>query len=389
VPAPRRSLKFGPRVVEALEERALMSMGVHAHPMLTAPHTSFTQTNLVSDIQGMAKTFDPNLVNPWGITHTPTSPWWVSDNNAGVSTLYNGAGQPFPTPPNKPLVVTIPSPSAPTGGTPTGVVANPNTITRPNEFLVDGPGTAAHFIFATEDGTVAAWNSGSSAVIKADNSSNPSAKKGAVYKGLALASTGGANFLYATNFRAGTIDVFDSSFHQVTLGSGAISGTFADNHIPHSYAPFGIATINGNLFVTYAKQNAAKHDDVAGPRRGFVDEFNPNGQLIQRVATRGTLNSPWGLAVAPSSFGQFSGDLLVGNFGDGRINAFQFPSGNSHEFQFAGQLSDSKGQPITIDGLWGLDVGNDATAGSSKTLYFSAGIDGEQHGLFGTLTASM
>jgi uncharacterized protein (TIGR03118 family) len=380
VPAPHRSPKFGPRVVEALEDRALMSMGVHAHQMLTPPPTSFTQTNLVSDIPGMAANTDRNLVNPWGITHTQTSPWWVADNNAGVSTLYNGN-----TGAKIPLTVTIPSPSAPTGGTPTGIVSNTSTT----DFLVNGAGTAAHFIFATEDGTIAAWNSGGSAVIKADNSSNPSAAKGAVYKGLALASNSGANYLYAANFRAGTIDVFDSSFHQVTLGSGAVSGTFADHHIPHSYAPFGIANINGNLFVTYAKQNAAKHDDVAGPRRGFVDEFDPSGHLIQRVATRGTLNSPWGLAVAPSSFGQFSGDLLIGNFGDGRINAFQFPSGNSHQFQFVGQLSNSQGQPITIDGLWGLGVGNGAMAGSSSTLFFSAGIDGEQHGLFGTLTASM
>jgi uncharacterized protein (TIGR03118 family) len=384
-PSTRRPPKFGPRVVEALEDRALMSMGIHgshamglhSHHKPSPPQTSFTQTNLVSDIPGMAPTTDSQLVNPWGITHTATSPWWVSDNNAGVSTLYNGTGA------KQGLVVTIPSPSSPKGGTPTGVVANTTT-----GFLVNGPGTAARFIFATEDGTIVAWNPTTSAVIKADNSASPTAAKGAVYKGLAMASAGGANYLYATNFRSGKVDVFDSSFNQVPLGSGAITGKFADKHIPHSFAPFGIATINGNLFVTYAKQDSAKHDDAAGPRRGFVDEFDPSGDLIQRVATKGTLDSPWGLAVAPSSFGQFSGDLLVGDFGDGRINAFQIPSGMSHKFQSAGQLSDSQGRPISIDGLWGLDVGNGSAAGSSSTLFFSAGIDDEQHGLFGTLTAT-
>ena len=380
---PRRARKFGLRAIEGLEDRALMSHGAHGHlaaAVVTAP-TTFVQTNLVSDQASVgAKVTDPDLVNPWGIVHTGGSPWWVSDNNSGLSTVYNGnTGAKITS-----LRVTIPSPTAATGGTPTGIVANTNS----SEFLVHGSGTSAHFIFATEDGTIAAWNAGTSAVIKADNSTNPSPKKGAVYKGLALASNNGADYLYATNFRAGTIDVFDSSFHQVTLGSGAFPGTFRDNHIPKSFAPFGIANIGGDLFVTYAKQDSAKHDDVAGLGRGFIDEFDPSGNLIQRVATKGTLNSPWGLAVAPKSFGTFAGDLLVGNFGDGHINAFTFPTAQSPGFQFAGQLSDPSGNPITIDGLWGLGVGNDGAAGPSTTLFFSAGPDGETHGLFGTLTPS-
>jgi len=365
-------------MVEVLEERALMSMGIHLHQKSVSHRTSFTQTNLVADVSGVAKTTDPKLVNAWGIAHTSTSPWWVSDNGTGVSTLYNGTGA------KQGLTVTIPTPSAATGGKPTGMVASSSTTA----FLVNGTGTPAHFIFATEDGTVAAWNSGTSAVIKVDNSTKPSATDGAVYKGLAMASVGGASYLYATNFRAGTVDVFDSSFHQVTPGSGAISGTFTDSGISHGYAPFGIQNINGNLFVTYAKQDSDKEDDASGPGRGVVDEFDPSGNLIQRVAAHGTLNSPWGLAVAPSSFGQFGGDLLVGNFGDGRINAFRFPSGNSHKFRFAGQLANSRRRPIKIDGLWGLGVGNDAMAGSSSTLFFAAGPGDESHGLFGTLTAS-
>ena len=381
-----RSVGHKPPVVEALEDRALMSMGGQASLSLDLDdrgtrgprQTSFVQTNLVSDLATLKPvTVDTNLVNPWGLAASPNGPWWVSDNNAGVSTLYDGN-----TAAKIPLTVTIPSPSAPAGGTPTGVVFNASTA----DFLVSGPGTAAHFIFATEDGTIAAWNSGSNAVIKVDDSSVPSATDGAVYKGLATGSIGAANYLYATNFRAGTVDVFDGSFHQVRLGSGAVSGGFTDRRIPRGFAPFGIANIGGDLFVTYAKQNTARHDDVAGRGLGFVDEFNTSGHLIRRVAERGALNSPWGLAVAPSGFGRFSGDLLVGDFGDGRVNAFR-PTGRGM-FRFDGQLRDPQRRPITIEGLWGLAVGNDGAAGPSGTLFFTAGTHGEKDGLFGTLTAS-
>jgi uncharacterized protein (TIGR03118 family) len=365
--APRRSKKFGPRSVEALEERALMSMGMQ---MMSPPHHAssaqfYKQTNLVSDVAGLATHTDPDLINPWGIAHSSSSPWWVNDNGTGLATLYDGSGV------KQGLKVTIPPPAgspAGTTSTPTGIVFNPSTT--------DFGG--AHFIFDTEDGTISAWTSGTSAVLEKDNSA-----KGAVYKGLALATVNGTGHLFATNFHDGTIEEYDNAFNRVTLPSGA----FTDHHIPHSFAPFGIANINGDLFVTYAKQNAAKHDDVAGPRRGFVDEFDTSGHLIQRVATRGTLNSPWGLAMAPSNFGQFSSDLLVGNFGDGRINAFK-PIGNG-KFQFVDQLRDSKGQPITIDGLWSLAFGNGGAAGPTNTLFFSAGINGEADGLFGSLTASM
>jgi uncharacterized protein (TIGR03118 family) len=358
----------------------VMTHDVHA---LVRHQTRFVQTNLVSDGAVPAASTDPNLVNPWGLVASPTSPWWVNDNGSGFSTLYTGTGTKLG------LEVTIPPPAgspAETTAAPTGIVFNGNT----SEFLVNGPGTAAHFIFATEDGTISAWNGGTSAVLKVDNSAVPSPGSGAVYKGLALANSGGADFLFASNFRAGTVDVFDSSFHQVTLASGA----FTDPRLPKGYAPFGIESITppgssqSLLFVTYAKQNAAKHDDVAGMGHGFVDVFDTSGHLLQRVASRGTLNSPWGLAVAPSNFGKFSGDLLVGNFGDGRINAFKFPQGRSHRFASAGQLAGMNGKPVKIDGLWGLAFGNGAGAGPTNTLFFTAGVNHEANGLFGTLTTA-
>jgi uncharacterized protein (TIGR03118 family) len=342
---------------------------------------SFTQTNLVTDDQSVlaslgfapAANVDPNLVNPWGIVASPSgSPFWVSDNGAGKSTLYNGSGTP------QSLVVTIPA-SANAGATspapPTGIVFNGSAT----DFLVNGTGTAAHFIFATEDGTIAAWNSGTTAVLKVDNADFTN---GPVYKGLALGNNGTGNFLYAANFRQGTIDVFDTTFKKVTLGSGGF-GTFADPTIPSGFAPFGIQNIGGQLYVSYAKQNAAKHDDVAGAGNGFVDLFDLSGHLLRRFASNGTLNSPWGLALAPSTFGPFAGALLVGNFGDGRINAFD-PKGGA----FLGQLTGANSLPITIDGLWGLSFGNNGNAGSANALFFTAGINGEANGLFGSLTAA-
>jgi uncharacterized protein (TIGR03118 family) len=369
--APRRAQKFGPRVVEALEERALMSMGGHVHGLKHNPHTSFSINNLVSNVPGIATTTDPSLKNAWGLVASATSPWWVSDNGTGVSTVYNGN-----TGAKVPLTVTIPpSPHEPAGSTaaPTGIVSN-SSMTA---FLVSGAGTAAHFIWATEDGTIAAWNAGPTAVLKVDKNTD-----GAVYKGLALASIGNSNFLYATNFNSGKIDVFDSTFAAHTFSTNQ----FTDPKLPRGYAPFGIANLDGMLFVTYAKQNAEKHDDVAGQGHGFVDKFDTSGNLIGRVAQRGQLNSPWGLAMAPSSFGQFAGDLLVGNFGDGRINAFK-PMSNG-KFRSDGQLRDARNKPITIHGLWALAVGNGSNAGPLTTLFFTAGPNGEQDGLFGTLTAS-
>jgi uncharacterized protein (TIGR03118 family) len=350
-----------------LESRALMSQ-VHA---LAAHHhgkSHLVQTNLVSDGNSASHT-DPKLVNPWGIADSSTSPFWLSDNGTGVSTLYNGSGTPSS------LVVTIPTPPGDANAAaPTGIVFNSTT-----DFVVSSGGKTgvSAFVFATEDGTISGWSpkvDGTHAILAVDNSSTS-----AVYKGLALASSTSGNRLYATNFRSGTVDVFDANFKPVALSSGA----FHDSHIPAGFAPFGITNLGGDLLVTFAKQDGAKHDDVPGKGNGFVDLFDPNGNLIARVAKRGTLNSPWGLVVAPSSFGTFAGDLLVGDFGDGRINAYHLVGNTA---KFVGQVTKPSGKPLHIDGLWGLEFGNGAMAGSTNTLFFTAGPDGEQHGLFGSLT---
>ena len=336
--------------------------------------SSFVQTNLVSDMPNMAQVQDPNLKNPWGISRGPTTPWWVSDNNAGVATAYDGKGTPSPA--GNPLKVNIPAPGATTGGTPTGNVFNGD----PNDFVVSDGKTSASslFIFATEDGAIAGWSpalSRTQAFIAVDNSDVPDSAAGAVYKGLAVASTEHGQQLYAANFRAGTVDVFNRAFKAVNL-----KDAFADSKIPDGFAPFGIRAIGDRIFVTYAMQNGARHDDVAGPGNGFVDVFNTEGKLLERLIQHGQLNSPWGLAVAPEGFGRFGGDLLVGNFGDGRINAYKIESGN-----FDGALSRPDGTPIVIDGLWGLGFGNGNNAGPEGILFFAAGINGEKDGLFGTI----
>jgi uncharacterized protein (TIGR03118 family) len=333
---------------------------------------SYLQTNLVSDISGVARFTDPNLVNPWGLAYTPTGAFWVSDNNSGLSTLYNGQGMP------QSLVVTITSPFPGQEGSPTGTIFNGGS-----DFVVsqNGKSGPAGFIFVTEDGTIDGWSpqvNVKQAVQVVNNSASPTAADGAVYKGLAMGTDpDGRTLLYVANFRAGTVDVFDDQFRPTGVG-----GNFTDPNIPSGYAPFDIANIGGNLYVTYAKQDAAKHDDVAGPGNGFVDVFSTNGKLLKRLISNGPLNSPWGLTMAPSNFGKFSNDLLVGNFGDGHINAFNPKTG-----AFIGALTDPLGNPIAIGGLWSLKFGNGGQAGPTNTLFFSAGIGDESHGLFGELQA--
>jgi uncharacterized protein (TIGR03118 family) len=389
--------------VENLEDRRLLA-------------TAFLQTNLVSDLPGVANILDPNLVNPWGISESSTSAFWISDNNSGVSTLYNGQGQPQPpgtNPPHKPLIVSIPTPGDPLGasGAPTGTVFN--TALGNGGFKVTNGTTSAPaiFLFATEDGTIVGWNpavnpvgsdptlAGTFGTLAVDKSTNPDGSPGAVYKGLAIATgTNGPIFkgddasttvIYAANFRSGKIDVFDTNFKQVDLPTGA----FTDPNLPKGYAPFNVQelTVGGvtKIYVTYAKQNADKHDDVGGQGNGFVDVFNLDGtpglaKGKMRLISRGPLDSPWGLVIAPSTanFGNFAGALLVGNFGNGFINAFNPTTG-----KFLGTLKDPDGEPIQIDGLWALQVGNGAGGGDANTIYFTAGLDHEQHGLFGSLSA--
>ena len=326
----------------------------------------YQQTNLVSDIAGVAKFTDSNLVNPWGLVHAPQSPWWVADNGTGVSTLYNGHGVKVP------LTVTIPPP----GGSPAGTTAAPTgtIFNGTSGFVVseNGKSGSALFIFATEDGTISGWNPNvdpTNAVLAVDRST---VGAGAVYKGLAIGSNANGTFLFATNFRFGTVEKFNSNFKLVK--------SFTDPNVPNGYAPFGIQSNGGNLlYVTFALQNAQKHDDVAGPGNGFVNVFDTNGHLLRRFASRGALNSPWGVTRASFAFGRFSGDILVGNFGDGEISAFD------SDGHFLGTLKDSENHPIVIDGLWTLTLGGGRTS-SSDTLYFTAGPNGETNGLFGTIT---
>jgi uncharacterized protein (TIGR03118 family) len=371
----------------------------------------YTQTNLVTDPNsGSSATFtDNNLKNPWGLARSTTSPWWVSDNNAGVSTLYDGTGV------ARSLVVTIPGPNGTvpcTGSnppancfmaTPTGVVFNgsPDFDLSPGD-----PKTAALFIFVTEDGTISAWNSavGSAAVLKVDNSANPTAANGAVYKGATIGEFQGKRYLYVTNFRAGKIEVYDANFNQVTLSGGEGDDrsereeAFDDERIPKGFAPFNVQNIGGSLFVTYAKQDAPRHDSVPGAGLGFVDLYSPSGKLLTRFEHGSWLNSPWGIVWTPRDFGEFSNDILVGNFGDGTIAAYNGFTGN-----FIGLMRDHNGAVLSIDGLWALAFGNSAAgcpstppigsnlpkcgaAGPYNSLFFTAGVNGEKDGLFGTLT---
>jgi len=342
----------------------------------------YTQNNLVSDGPSVpAECIDPNLVNAWGLDASATSPWWVSDNGTSKTSLYpvNTISPPLPAPPcpSSFLFFAVPGASGP--GAPTGLVANNGT-----GFVVTTTITAsARFILSSEDGTISVFNGSSLLAVPVNNSAS-----GAVYKGLAIAiGTATGDFLYATNFHASTVDVFNSTFTQVN--STLPLGAFTDPNIPAGYAPFGIQNLNGVIYVTYALQDAAKHDDVAGKGHGFVNAFDTGGTLLNRVASKGRLNSPWGLALAPPNFGLFSGDLLIGNQGDGKINAFDpgAQRGNG-EYENRGQLHSTDGPPLVIDRLWGLAFGHGAPAnGATNTLFFTAGPGGEMHGLFGTLMA--
>jgi uncharacterized protein (TIGR03118 family) len=318
---------------------------------------------LVSDSSTTpAASTDTSLVNGWGLSAGPTTPWWVSDNGTNESTLYSGSGAKVP------LTVSVP-------GGPSGTVFNGSA----SDFVISqgGKSGAARFLFATEGGTILGWTpavNGTAAAVGADRSS-----VGAVYKGLATLN----DRLYATDFHNGRVDVFDASFNPMTT-----SGGFKDASVAKGFAPFGIQAIGGSIFVTYAKQDRARHDDVAVPGRAYIDEFTPDGRLVARVVNSGKktapLNGPWGLAMAPADFGLFSGHLLVGNFGNGRISAY---TKHGNKWLYDGQLRSSDGSVIAIDGLWALAFGNGSAAGPTNALYFAAGPTGQRHGLFGSITA--
>jgi uncharacterized protein (TIGR03118 family) len=362
---------------------AAFAMSVVAAPALAEGDTnggrSYVQTNLVSDIPGLAAHTDANLHNPWGTSTGPGLPIWVSDNATGVTTLYDGQGNLKEVAPNQPSVAIPAPPSAGPGavGAPTGTTFNPT----PDGFVVSKGGVSgpSKFLFATEDGTLVGWNPSVDvrhATIAVDRSqaTDTEGDHGAVYKGLALVTTPAGKFLYAANFRFGQVEVFDSSFNIVNI--------FTDPTVPAGFAPFGIHNIGGNLFVTFAKQDAFKHDDVAGAGNGFVDVFSPNGVRLQRFASHGKLDSPWAVTLAPSTFGAFGGDILVGNFGSGQINAYDATSR-----EFRGQLRNTDGNPLTISGLWGLRFPTTSlNVTDPNALYFTAGLNHEADGLFGTLT---
>jgi len=337
-------------------------------PAPAAP-TRYTQRNLVSDDPGMAALVDPNLKNAWGMAQSPTSPIWVANNHSNTATIYTGDGVMAP-PSIVPLVVGVP------GDGPTGQVFNGTS----GFVVADGAGHSgpALFIFASESGDITGWNPGVPPPAPSTEAQPAVHVNGAIYKGLALATSGATTYLYAANFHRGTIDVFDANFHRVFFPAGA----FSDPNTPFRYAPWNVQLLNGELYVAYAKQDPTRTDEVAGPGIGMVNVFDLTGHLKRRLVSPGVLNAPWGLAMAPAGFGSFSGDLLVGNFGNGRINAFDPMTGASH-----GTLKRPNGQPVTIDGLWALMFGNGTTA-ATTSLMFSAGPVGETHGLFGSITAA-
>src|ERR1700682_860434 len=359
--------------VKFLKFLAVFTLSIFLLPAATqAQH--YKQTNLVSNLASITTPNppDPNLKNPWGLTRSSTSPWWVANNNSGTSTLYTGTGALIPI--NGTGTVTVPPPNGSPAGTlstPTGVVFNGS----PTDFLV-APGKSAHFIFATEDGTISGWNGGQNAVLVVDNSDNGSAN-GAVYKGATSAEINGHRFFYVTNFRSAKVEVYDTTFKRVRLDEDA----FEAEGVPRGFAPFNVQNIGGTLLVTYAKQDAPRHDPVGGDGLGFVEIFTPSGKHIGHLEHGDWLNAPWGLVWTTRDFGEFSNAILVGNFRSGWIAAF-----NGFTHKFIGFLRNKDNSLVTIDGLWSLTFGNDATAGPANTLFFTAGINNENDGLFGTLT---
>lgn len=350
----------------------LMAGAIPATAANVNSDNAFVVHNLQSDVVGAADHVDADLVNGWGIVASPTSPWWVSDNGTNRSTLYNGN-----TGAKVPLTVDIAGAAGARTGRPTGIVFNGSTT----DFLVtSGAGTSnARFIFDSEDGTVSGWNGGPTSIVKFTTSN------GAIYKGLAIGSVGTANYLYAADFHNAHVDVLNSAWALQTW-----AGAFVDPGIPAGFAPFGIQNIAGRIYVTYAKQDADAEDEIAGPGLGYVSVFGTDGSFQGRVASGGDLNAPWGLAWAPASWERFGDHLLVGNFGDGRINGYRWAGGG---WEARGHLKGTDRRPIAIDGLWGIGFGNNngtnnGAAGPNTTLFFAAGPDDEDHGLFGSIAAA-
>jgi uncharacterized protein (TIGR03118 family) len=369
----RWSVRTSVRGLAVLGVLAAVAAGTGTALAREQPATRFTEVDLISDQHGKARLTDPLLVNPWGLAEGPATPLWVANNGLApghskhTATIYSGGGvAPIA---NTGKVITLPGDEGPTGE-----IFNPVSVTDPTQFVVTNTTTHTHgpaiFLWVTEGGDLLAWNpmADPNKAIKVGHSDS------AVYKGLALWQTPLGNFLLATDFHNARIDVYDSSFRHLT---SLPRNFFHDRHLPPGYAPFNVKTIGQAVYVTYAKQDAARVDDAPGPGFGFVDRYTNFGQDVDRVASRGALNAPWGLAIAPPGFGRLAGALLVGNFGDGHINVFR-----GHDF--LGQLQGDRHKPIVIDGLWALLPGT-RTSGGVNNVWFSAGPDDETHGLVGLI----
>jgi uncharacterized protein (TIGR03118 family) len=343
----------------------LLIAGLAAPGTLAAPKDLYQVNPLVSDGSQQSESIDPNLKNAWGIAATATSPWWVSSNLPNLATLYNGAGE------AQQLLVQIP-------GSPTGIVSNPG-VAFP---VTDGVNTGSSiFLFATLEGRIVGWNPGvgtgapsTQAFVIVDRSSVE-----AVYTGVAAATTVSGDRLYAADLHNARIDVFDGSLSPVVM-----QGAFVDPKLPEGYAPFNVQVLQGRVFVTYAQVDPGTGEEITGKGLGIVDVFTTEGALLARVATKGQLNAPWGMAIAPQGFGKHSGELLIGNFGDGQIQAFKM-SDDMQKFSPAGVLRDASNKTIEIEGLWGIGFGNGAQAGPSTTLFFAAGPNAETAGVFGSI----
>ena len=347
---------------------AALALLTAASPSLSAQTAQhYTQTDLTSNLASAAPTRDANLVNPWGLSRSSKGAWWVSDNGTGLSTLYDGTGK------ITPLVVTIPpgSTDSPTG-TPTGTVFNGD----PTAFPI-APGKGAAFLFVTEDGTISGWNPAvkpTAAVIVVNN-------KEAVYKGATIATVTSpsgqtSKYLYVANFRSGKVEIYDTNFKPVSFADAFVNDT------PGNYAPFNLQNIGGNIYIAYAQQGVAKHDELDGNGRGLVKVFSPTGKLLLTLQRGQFMNAPWGIALASGDFGVYSHDILVGQFGSGEITVFDPLTGT-----YLGTLNGPDNTPLKIDGLWALAFGNEPGSGTASTLYFSAGPNSEANGLFGSITA--
>jgi uncharacterized protein (TIGR03118 family) len=370
-------------IVCALTVAACGGGGGSASQGVPPAATGFTDTALVSNsnaILATAKTIDANLQNPWGIAVAPGAPFWIADNNSNLSTLYSGVGanetQAITGSPN--IGIAIPASAAGVQANPTGQVYNGN-----GGFLIatSTGQESSLFIFDGEGGTIAAWakDSGATAVTAYDDGVVNGASH-AVYKGLAIGTVGGATFLYATDLHNNKVDVFDTNFSK----PAAMQGKFVDPNIPAGFAPFGIQALNGNLYVTFAKQDSAKHDETTGAGLGYVDVFDFSGNLVGQFASAGPLNAPWGIAIAPAGFGSLQGDVLIGNFGDGTISIFS-PNGTALA-NFEGPLMSTAGQPLTFPGLWSLAFGNGDADKPVTTLFYTAGFADQTDGVFGGIT---